>query len=209
MKITQNINLMLAIAIALLIIVFSALVWIAFVPKQPKNPQVNSSSQISGQFDKDYSRLNKIVPGKSTLDDVEKINGLPAKISIVGDKTYLYYSTPSKDITNKVLVRYGVVVYALENVFSLYRGKYSDYVTKFGNPELNLYSGSAEDYPWYVFLKNGVAIQSSNNYVVTIVYFAPQNETNFMHNIASELGLTKSQPSTQPPGTGESIPVFK
>lgn len=148
---------------------------------------------LPSNFEADYSRLRLLKPGISTLQDVIKINGNPSSTTRFGDKTLLYYQTPSFDYKNEVLVINDVVVYALDNVFSDRQGYYSNYISKYGQPDFVLYGDDINGFPWYVFLKQGLVIQSSNNSISAIIYFAPQSEALFMRNIALNIGLKKEQ----------------
>lgn len=191
-------NKILVILAAAVLVVFFVLILLIILPSK-SSPVMQVSLQatpipIPTDTSINYSNFNKLTPGKSTLNDVEKINGAPSRISTVGDKTYLYYPTPVKGFENKVLIRYGVVIYAVENVFANYRGYYDSYTKPFGSPDFAMYSTDGFDYPWYVFLTSGLAVQSSGNYITGIIYFSPQNKTNFINNISSDIGLSEQEP---------------
>jgi hypothetical protein len=146
-----------------------------------------------------YSNFNLIVPGKSTLADVEKINGAPSSSSVIDNKTYLYYQTPFKELFNKVLLVNNVVVYAQEAVFSNYRGDYNSFTQSLGQPDFTIYNDlSPLSSPLYVFLKHGVVVQSVSNDITGIIYFTPQDKINFINNIANDLGLSENTPLGQP-----------
>lgn len=149
-------------------------------------------------FKTNYSKLNTIVPGKSTIQDVEKIAGTASSRSFVDGKTYLYYKTPNPGFTNIVVIKNGVVLFSLENVFSDYGGEYNKFVGLYGKPDLTLYSSNEGDFDWSVFLKHGVAFQSSSNKITAVLYFPIQTEASFITNIASELKLSKNHPKIKP-----------
>ena len=149
-----------------------------------------SPTQLPTDLEKDYSNLNKIIPGKSTLNDVKKINGIPQSVSTLDDKTYAYYKTPLEGFTNKVLIEKNLVVYSIENVFGSYRGGVESYESGYGSPDLVLYKEGQEDYPWFVYLKYGLAIENDGHDVLAIVYFVPQSSDSFTKTIAKELKLS-------------------
>lgn len=151
----------------------------------PKAPRVSS-------LESDYSRLDEVVPGKTTLEEVKKINGNPKSMTTKGDRAYLYYDTPLEGFTNRVVVKNNTVVYSIEKVFGSYRGSFADYKNKYGEPDLSLFGNN---YSWYVYLSQGVAIQNDGRDILTILYFVPQNKEKFMLTIGKELGLTESPES--------------
>lgn len=147
---------------------------------------------IEEDLESDYSELDEIVPGKSTREDVERINGLPFSIFTSDSEMYMYYNTPSEIDQNIVFLRNRIVVHVLENVYSDYRGIFSNFVDKYGDRPLILYSEETE-FPWYIWLDNGIAVESSNNIDISkILYFVPQSTTRFVVRIAPSLNLVAS-----------------
>ncbi|MBI4097460.1 MAG: hypothetical protein HY426_00285 [Candidatus Levybacteria bacterium] len=142
---------------------------------------------ISGDISGDYSSLNKVVPGKNTQDEVEKINGKPESVSTKDDKTYMQYKTPLENFINTVVLKDGRVVYSEENVFGPYRGSVSDFKDKYGTPDISLFENN---YPWSVYLGRGIAFQHDGKDVLKILYFIPQDKETFMRTLAQELGLS-------------------
>lgn len=138
------------------------------------------------------SAIQQIIPGVSSPTQVEKVMGSPSSKTSDSQKTYFHYSTQSADYTNLVSFKNSVVQYTLSYKFDSSRGDFDEYVNKYGNPSLTLYGSSVEDYPWYLFLKSGIGIQSSNGHVTTVLHFSPQEETSFLNNIAVELKLSKT-----------------
>ncbi len=157
-------------------------------PEEDLSLTATPSPALFASLEEDYSRLNKVIPGKSTLNDVIKINGKPYSVSTFGDKTYLYYKTPLESFTNTVLVENDAVVYSNENVFGSYRGNVSDYSSKYGLPDITLFE-KGDSYSWYVYLNEGIAIENDGKDVGTILYFIPQDKDSFMQTIARELNL--------------------
>ena len=165
--------------------------------KQAGNPPTSiettaSPTPASLQVDpkKDYSSLNKVVPGKATLKDVERINGKPLSSKTEGNKTYLYYPTPLEGFTNTVVLENNVVSYSIENVFGSYRGTVQSLRTSYGNPDFTLYG--ADGYFWRVYLKEGFVAETDRTDVTTIVYFIPQTKESFMASLAKELRLLEA-----------------
>ena len=159
-----------------------------FSPSGPGETSPPTATPFPANLEEDYSRLNEIIPGKSTLNDVIKINGKPYSTSRFGDKTYLYYKTPLESFTNMVLVENDAVVYSNENVFGSYRGNVSDYSSKYGLPDITLFE-KGDSYSWYVYLNEGIAIENDGKDVGAILYFIPQDKDSFMQKIARELNL--------------------
>lgn len=168
------------------LLILGYLFFVYFIFSNQNKQEVNDSTPLT----KDYSGLNKISPGKSTPEDVKKINGKPTRTSQQKDDTYYYYSTPFKGLENEVLFKNGVVVYALEHVFSNYRGAYDEYASANGQPDFTLYNING-GYPWSVFLSKGLMISSSNNFITAIVYFVPQNKDDFFKNIGRYLDFSE------------------
>lgn len=167
---------------------------VALVPSESDistSPAVTQPTSAPAGLEKDYSRLSKVVPGKSTLDDVLRINGKPRSVSTVEDKTRLYYKTPLDGFTNEVFVQNNVVVYSIENVFGSYRGSVGSFNSSYGEPDLSLFD-KENNYSWYVYLKQGVAIENDGKDIGTILYFIPQDEEKFMSTLAVDLGLTST-----------------
>lgn len=162
---------------------------------------LNSSSkqQLSAPqtipFDKDYSALNKTFPGKSTMDDVKKINDAPDKTENKNGKIYFYYKTPSSDFKNVVVFNNGVEEYAIENIFGSYRGNYDSFVKVYGQGV----AAYDKDFPyiWQVFPDSGIGIETNTIDVIKIIYFVPQNEESFFSGVGKEVGLTKNKPSPE------------
>jgi hypothetical protein len=176
------------------VLVFLFLAYLFFVFVNPKtgsyvfkHQPIPTPTNIEAQ----YSNLNQLIPGKSTLEDIDNVAGIPVTLQKTENKVVLYYNTPVKEVKNKVLVKNGVVYFILENVFGNYRGTYDEYVNSFGQPDFILYENTGLFYPWYVFLQRGVMVQSANNIITKIVYFIPQSENDFFNNIAPELNLSR------------------
>src|SRR3989344_2397464 len=146
----------------------------------------------TADFEADYSNLDEIIPGEHMREDVEKIAGLPYSIATLDNILYMYYKTPVDAFTefdNIVGLRNGVVFFVLENVFSDYRGGYSDYTAKYGEPSVVFYQPANDDWPIHVFLDAGIALESSNLIDVTkVLYFVPQSETAFTYRVANLFG---------------------
>lgn len=151
-------------------------------------PSNTSVVLAPGNLNQDYSRLSEITPGEDSLNDVKKVNGEPESISTVGGKTYMRYKTPLEGFENTVAIENDKVVYSTEKVFGSYRGSVADYKTKYGDPELSLFGNN---YSWYVYLDEGVAIQNDGKDIGTILYFVPQTKKGFMSSLAKELDLTE------------------
>jgi hypothetical protein len=166
---------------------------------QAPTPIINSHpAPISSGFTQSYDNFNQLSPGKSGLMEIEKINGPAISNAQSGNKTYLYYQTPSLDYKNTVVLKNGVLYYSLENVFGNYRGFYSDYTTAYGQPNLTLYNKNSTDSKWFIFLKQGLGLEVGGNDITQILYFIPQSKDDFVINIAPDLNLTSTLPMERP-----------
>lgn len=161
---------------------------------------------VPTDFSIDYSKLYLLKPGKSTLKDVKNINGEPFSTSTTGDFLVLYYNTPSPEYQNVVVLKNDIVYYALENVFDVYRGGFEEHVAKYGQPDFISYQ---KDYPfpWYVFLKSGVAIASGSRInTVGFLYFVPQNQNSFLNTVGRFFGFSLNPP-VEPVESAETTPA--
>lgn len=193
----QNNKYKLIFSLLVLLFIFAAVALYFLISSQ--KPIIKNSSPtpfpVPTDLNTDYSNFNLLVPGGSTIRDVERISGAPASKSTFGDKTVLYYKTPSDEYKNIVVIKSGLVYYAVENIFGNYRGTFDRYVSVFGEPDIKVYQPRAL-YPWYIFLKSGVGIQSiANGEIAAFLYFAPQDQNSFMINIARDLGLSINPPN--------------
>jgi hypothetical protein len=167
---------------------------------QIETPTVNAHpTPIPSDFTKSYNSLNQLIPGKSTLRDIEKVNGPAISSSQSGNKLFLYYQTQSVDYQNTAVLKNGALYYSLENVFGDYRGSYSDYTTAYGEPSLYLYNRDDTSSEWFIFLKQGIGVEVSSGEILRILFFTPQQKDVFIKNIAMELGLVVSSPEGQSP----------
>ncbi len=184
------------IALLILFIICLILFFIFSSKNRDGKPVLPTPIPVPTDFNYNYSKINLLVPGKSTFNDVVKTIGYPYSTSSLGSKSVLYYQTPSLDFKNMVVLEKGVVVYAIEYVFGNYRGNYNSYVYSYGQPNISRYDPKSY-FNWYVFLKKGVAIESSNNEVTAVLYFIPQSEADFLSSVAKDLGLLKDSPEKQ------------
>lgn len=188
-------------AFLLLLIFIPVALYSQFGPKTnlSENPKINPNpTPITSNFSQSYNSLDQLIPGKSTLVNVERVNGAAYKSSKTGNRLYLYYKTPSNDYENTILLKNGVLYYSLENVFGDYRGKYSDYTQAYGQPSLTLFNKDTTASEWFIFLQQGIGVEVGGNDISRVLHFVPQSEDDFMKNIAPELDLTSASPSQTP-----------
>lgn len=174
--------------------VFIIILLFSFIPSLLL-PKQNTPPPPTTSFDKDYSSLNKTVPGKSTISDVEKINGEALSKEDKDEKVYLYYPTPSSDFKNVVVFKNGVEQYALENIFSDYRGNYESFAKAYGGPGLTLYDNGPSYFSWQVFLNSGVGVKTNGKDILQIIYFVPQEKNSFVQSVGLALGLSEQKPA--------------
>lgn len=165
-----------------------------------QNVSINSTPlPVPSSFNNDYSNINLLIPGKSTLQDVLNKNGAPFSKTVDGNKTHLYYKTPGTAYENVVLLKDNIVVYALENVFGNYRGNLNSFQKNYGKEEATYYQigQNNSDFPWYMYFKKGIAVQSTSNQITAILYFIPQDKNSFMDNVGNDLSFTETPPNQQ------------
>ena len=159
-------------------------------PTIPQTIPSPSPASLQTPPEEDYSSLNKVIPGKATLGDVERINGKPQSVKKEGERTFLYYLTPLENFTNTVVLDKNIVSYSIENVFGSYRGTAQGFRTAYGSPDLLLYG--VDGYFWFIYLNEGLAIETNNRDIVSIVYFVPQTKETFMTGLAKEFKLLEA-----------------
>jgi len=192
-----------AVLVFILLLIFIPIVlYLQFAAKNPtpstQIPTINlHPTPIPSDFTQSYNSFNQLSPGKSDLKTIEQINGPAISSTKSGNKTYLYYQTPSADYQNTVALKNGVLSYSLENVFGDYRGVYSDYTAAYGQPDLTLYNKNSTDFQWFIFLKQGLGLEVGGNDIAQILYFIPQSKNSFISNLAPELNLVESEPQPQ------------
>lgn len=161
-----------------------------------QKPVSVSPTPTAINFNIDYSSINKIFPGKSTTEDVKKINGEPVSVVVKNDKTYFYYQTPSLDFKNTVVFQNKVELFATENIFGGYRGDYNSFTKAYGQPNLTLYDNTSP-FIWQIFLQQGIGVETNGKDILQIIYFVPENENSFMGSVGKELGLLKEKPASE------------
>lgn len=147
-------------------------------------------------YEENYSNMNYLRPGKSTIDETIKVNGQPKTTSSFGSKTTLAYNTPNSSYENIAVFENGILQYALEYVYSSYRGFLSDYIKTYGSPVV-LYSEAQDRFDWYLFLDKGIGIESSNNDITRVLYFIPQDKNTFLSGVGKDLGIVENPPEEQ------------
>ncbi len=183
---------------------FIILVFIIFLiflqkPNQQISTTQNKTTIVPRDFTKDYSSLNKLFPGKSTKDDVLRINGVPLSTTTNGNETTLYYPTPNRDFQNIVVLKNNVEFYSIENIFDSYRGTYENFQTAYGTPDLTLYNTSEDPFIWQIFLNQGLGVKTNNKDIIKILYFIPQTEEEFLLTLAKKLNLSKENITPEAP----------
>lgn len=138
--------------------------------------------------------FSKIFPGKSTKDDVIKINGLPSRAETKNGRGYFYYNTKSSDLKDVVVFENGFELYALEHVASEQEISL-DAIKALG--KYKTYYSSYSPFIWYVFLNRGVAVETDEKEILKILYFVPQQEPEFLGLFKDELGFSKSEPTPE------------
>lgn len=148
---------------------------------------------VSSDTSINYSNLDKLIPGKSTLDDVKKLSGPPEKTTISKEETLLYYPTPLERYKNEVLLKNNIVYYVIENIFGDYRGSLSAFQNTYGGNFIKMYK-KGEPFTWYVYSAQGIGVESDGTNILIIIHFAPLSEGDFIKNIAPGLGISTEIP---------------
>lgn len=184
--------------IIILFLIFLPLIGLLFVnlnkEQSPSPKQEYLVRPLPSNPEADYSRLPKIIPGTSTLNDLKKINGEASRVKASGNEVRLYYNAPFGN-ENPVLVRNNIVIYASEYVFGNYRGSYTNFMKAFGRPDLTLYE---RGFLWSVFLEQGMAVLNSSDKIARIIYFVPNNQSLFYDTVFKDFNLSET-----PTGLGE------
>ena len=89
--------------ITAIVVLVPAIVWMVLGTRREEKTAPQQTTVVSGGFQKDYSSLNKLFPGKSTKEDAIKLNGQPLSAKTKENKTFLYYPTPSESYKNIVM----------------------------------------------------------------------------------------------------------
>lgn len=180
------------------VVLFFILIVLFLLPQKRRetNPQNTPLPVVRGDLKNNYNNLNKVLPGKSSISDVVAVNGQPASSKTLGSKTYFYYNTPITGFENVVVFENNVVIFALENVYGDYRGTYENFINAYGGENFVLYE-KGSPFVWKVFLNNGLGVQTNGKEITALLYFVPQDENYFIHNIADALGLSKQPPQPE------------
>ena len=191
--------------IFLIFSVFLIMVYLVFTVLLFRNTQTSDiptrSKPLPKTLEEEYSNLNKLIPGKNTVNDVIKTNGYPQDTLSENGKTYLYYNTPFEELNNVVLIENNVVTYAHEWIFGNQRGTYDKNSSPLGPPGLILYSEDAFDLPWFAFPEKGTMIRVSDVVITEAVYFVPQDKESFLKSVVvSDLEISEKIPEGEPFG---------
>lgn len=180
----MRINKIILILVSLVILAILMLVFLS-QNKQPVIPI--HTNNFSNDTTKDYNNFHYLIPGKSTISDIEKLNGAPLRITKSGNEEHLYYQAPFSNV-NPVLAKNNVLVYASEYVFGNYRGSFSDFINAYGNADKVFYDGYG--FAWLVYYKHGIAIQYSSNDIARVIYFVPNNISLFNNTVVKDFNLS-------------------
>lgn len=184
--------------VLLLILFLSALavVLIILSPRTKETPSQDlTRPRIPEKFEPaTYSSLSTFVPGKSTLDEVVSVAGEPKKREIQKEITFLTYATESLYFDNTITIKLNVIYYVLErNIGEAYKETTIEYKRSLGEPDIVLHDSEREDTFWYVYLREGVALNSSIGGVFRRLRFVPMSKEEFIKTIGTEL---KMEPKT-------------
>lgn len=182
-------------AVVFLIVVFGVKSFFSGLP-QKTSPDKTGETLSPQELNKDYgSRLYQTAPGKSTTEDVKKINGSPNSVVEKNNKIYFYYNTPSSDFKNLVVFENNVEVYALENIFGNYRGTFDNFLKVYGTPKTFYKKGGL--FVYKIFLSYGLGVETDEKDILKIIYFVPMTESDFLQSVAKELGFSKEKPTPE------------
>lgn len=175
-------------------LLIAALIAVFISTKEPMGTQVLPTPvPLPSDYDKNYSNMNYLKPGKSTIGETIKINGRPKTKSSFGSKVTLAYATPNSSHLNTVVFKNNILQHAIEYVYSSYRGHLSDYIKTYGTPG-RLFSNEEDGLDWHLFFENGIGIESSNNDITRVLYFIPQDKKSFLETVGKELEITEAPP---------------
>lgn len=132
----------------------------------------------------------KIIPGKTSKNDLEQILGKPLKTKNEDNITYSFYQSNSKNWPAEITIS------KLNNTITfvkdyLPKTKYTEFLQKFGNPELkNLYGlHSQNGFLTFVWPQNGIAVIANENLdeVIEVWYFSQTTKDEFLATWGKDL----------------------
>ena len=142
---------------------------------------------------KGQSNVSIIIPGKTSGADLQKIVGTPSSQTQDGLLTNLSYPTTENNFTDTVSLKQDVVFYTIENVFddSNY-GTTQDFVSKIGSSYTRLYD-NAEGFYWYIYLNQGLGVETNGTQILKLVRFVPQDLSSFLGGAGASIGISENQ----------------
>lgn len=141
------------------------------------------------------AELSILFPGQTKKEDIFKKTGEPSSVETKNGRTYLYYETQNSSFRDVVVLENDIEKYALENIFSEDELSLESSLKSFG--EYQKYYSETGPFLWYVFLRNGVALETDEKDVLQILYFIPQEEEVFLAFFGEELGIIKEPPTPE------------
>jgi len=139
------------------------------IPKTP-SPLVSPTPISTGVAD-----YKSIVPGKSTLDEINNLLGFPVEQNEENGKTTAEYGSSSKYRNNVVIVQNGVAALIKEVVTAIDNKKAESITSVYGIAPYRLYDQRPNaTFDLYVYPDNGIAyIGHEDGTLLEIWYFQP------------------------------------
>lgn len=127
---------------------------------------------------------NGIVPGSSSIQQVEKTLGQPIKIERVEGKTIYLYPSEIENWPNQIFVsEQNNKTEGVKRFFPPKEENYSFFINKYGNPDKELFGPHSQSgFSVFVFLEKGLAIVANkkSDLVLEIWYFSPTTLEEFL-----------------------------
>ena len=144
-------------------------------PKSLENPTVSPATPTK------IADYKSIVPGETTLDEVNNLLGYPVKKTGEGDKTTAEYNSSNKYRNNKITLQNEVATLIKEMVNTPDNKKAQDIINEFGIAPYKFYKQKpSSTFDLYVYQANGIAyLGHIDGTLLEIWYFKPTSIDDF------------------------------
>lgn len=156
----------------------------------PYLPSPAPYSQISSS-----NSWENILPGISTVSEIEGSLGQPIKKEDFENQTVYYYPSENKNWPNQVFISKDQQKADFIKVY-FPKDKYQDYLNKFGPLEKEMFGNHSQaDFSVFVFNNKGVSIiaNKKSGVVLEAWYFPPTNIENFLQTIGKDFKDTPEE----------------
>ena len=137
---------------------------------------------------------NNIIAGETTKDELVKSLGQPTKIEDADNQASYFYDSTNRYRPHEVGLSEAKVNLIKEQVVGDEKGKLSDYLKKYGEPQATVYGRHGDFAPGHFWQDVGLLVFANTNdgTIVEIWYFEHQDLQNFLNHYP-ELKLQEDQ----------------